>query len=129
MSTLLSSAGQHGEALRILEDAHTRMPYNGPIAHSLAYLLAASPDLERRRGQRALDLAQKVFQASKHYEHARTVAMAYAQLEQCDKAVEWMKKAIELAKSSKEADTVLAVLKRNLAYFETRRPCRTPAEQ
>lgn len=129
MSALLSSAGQHGEALRILEDSHTRMPYNGPIAHALAYLLAASPDLESRRGQRALDLAQKVFQASKHYEHARTVAMAYAQLEQCDKAVEWMKKAIELAKSSKQADTVLAVLQRNLAHFKTRRPCRPPAEQ
>jgi len=129
MSTLFSTTGRHGEALRVLEDAHTRMPYNGPIAHALAYLLAASPDLERRRGQRALDLAQKVFQASKHYEHARTVAMAYAQLEKCDKAVEWMETAIKLAKSTKEADTVLGVLKRNLAYFKTNRPCRPPAEQ
>ncbi len=129
MSGLFSAASQHGEALQVLEDAHTRMPHNGLIAHALAHLLAASPDLQRRQGQRALDLAMKVFQTSKHYDHARTVAMAYAQLEQCDKAVEWMKKTIELATGSKQPANVLAVLKRNLAHFKTHRPCRTPGKQ
>lgn len=129
MSTLFSSADQHGEAIRILEEAHTRMPHNQRVTHALAHLLAASPDLERRQGRRALDLATSVFQASKNHEYARTVAMAYAQLDRCDKAVEWMETAIELALNSKQASSVLDVLKRNLDHFKTRRPCRTPGGQ
>lgn len=129
MSSLFTASGQHGEALQVLEEAHSRMPHDGRIAHSLAYQLAASPDLEKRQGRRALDLAMKVFKAEKKYEYARIVAMAHAQLEQCDKAVEWMKKAIELATASKQTDTLVAVLKRNLAHFKTHRPCRPPAKQ
>lgn len=129
LSTSLSSLGQHGEALRVLEEAHSRMPYTGPIAHALAHLLAASPDLDRRQGDRALDLAMKVFRAAKNYEHARTVAIAYAELNKCKKAVEWIEKAIELAADSNQPSTVLEVLKRNLAHFKTQRPCRIPAKQ
>ncbi|MCK5055068.1 MAG: tetratricopeptide repeat protein [Candidatus Aminicenantes bacterium] len=129
ISKLFSLAGQHGEALHILEKAHTRMPHNDQIAHAFAHLLAASPDLKRRQGQRALDLAMKVFQTSKNHEHARTVAISYAQLDLCDKAVEWMETAIELASNSQQPGPVLEVLKRNLAHFKTQRPCRTPAKK
>jgi tetratricopeptide (TPR) repeat protein len=129
MSTSLSSIGQHAEALRVLEEAYSRMPHIGPIAHALAHLLAASPDLDKRQGDRALDLAMKVFKAVKNYEHARTVAIAYAELNKCSKAVEWMETAIELAANSNQPSTVLEVLKRNLVYFKTQRPCRIPAKQ
>lgn len=129
MSASLVSVGQHAEALRVLEDAYARMPHIGPIAHALAHLLAASPDLDKRQGDRALDLAMKVFKAVKNYEHARTVAIAYAELNKCSKAVEWIKKAIELAANSNQPSSVLEVLKRNLAHFKTQRPCRIPAKQ
>jgi tetratricopeptide (TPR) repeat protein len=129
MSSLLSQTGKHVEALKVLEDAHSRIPHDGPIAHALAHLLASSPVLGKRQGKRALELALKVYQAMKSFEHARTVAMAYAELNQCDKAVEWMEIAIKLAENSRQADSILEMLKRNLAYLKTNRPCRIPAKQ
>jgi tetratricopeptide (TPR) repeat protein len=129
LSSLLSRTGKHGEALKVLEDAHSRIPYDGPIAHALAHLLASSPILEKRQGKRALELALKVYRAMKNSEHARTVAIAYAELNQCDKAVEWMEIAVRLAENSRQPDSVLEMLKRNLAYLKTNRPCRVPAIQ
>ena len=61
----------------------------------------------------------KVFKAANYYDHARTVAMAYAQLEQCDKAVEWMERAIKLAEESKQGHILMETLKRNLAHLKT----------
>ena len=128
LSSALSSTGQHAEALKVLEDAHSRIPYDGPIAHTLARLLAISPELGQRQGKRALELALKVYQALEDIEHARTVALAYAELNQCDKAVEWMKKAIKLASKSPPGTAKLENLKSNLEYFKTNRPCRVPAQ-
>lgn len=128
LSVSLGSVGQHAEALRILEEGHSRLPHDGPIAHALAHLLAASPEINKRQGKRALELAAKVFKASNYYEHARTVALAYAELNQCDKAVKWLEKAIALAKASRQADSILNVLKRNLAHFKSKRPCRVPGK-
>jgi tetratricopeptide (TPR) repeat protein len=129
LSSALSSTGQHVEALKVLEEAHSRLPYDGPVTHALARLLATTPELGQRQGQRALELALKVYQALENIEHARTVAFAYAELNQCDKAVEWMEKAIELATKSSLGTTVLNNLKSNLEYFKTNRPCRVPALQ
>jgi tetratricopeptide (TPR) repeat protein len=121
--------GQYAEALRVLEEAHSRLPYDGPIAHALARLLATTPNLEQRQGKRALELALKVYRALEDFVHAKTVAMAYAQLDQCSKAVEWMEKAIELASKSSQDTAVLENLKNNLEYFKTHHPCRVPAQQ
>lgn len=129
LSSALSSTGQHGEALKVLEEAHSRMPYDGPIAHALARLWAISPELDQRQGQKALELALKVYQSLEDLEHARTVAFAYAELNQCDKAVEWMKKAIKLATKSNQGTKILENLKSNLEYFKTNRPCRVPVIQ
>lgn len=129
LSSTLSSTGQHGEALKVLEEAHSRRPYDGPITHALARLLATTPELGQRQGQRALELALKVYQALENIEHARTVAFAYAQLNQCDKAVEWMEKAMELAAKSSSSAAIVENLKRNLQYFKTNRPCRVPAQE
>lgn len=129
LSSSLCSLGQHAEALRVLEDAHSRIPYDGPIAHALARLWVTTPDLEKRQGQKALDLALKVYRALEDFVHAKTVAMAYAQLNKCSKAVEWMEKAIELASKSSQDAAVLKNLKSNLEYFKTQRPCRVPAQQ
>jgi len=131
LRSALSSTGQHKEVLKVLEEAHSQIPYEGLIAHALARMLATSPDLELRQGQKALDLAMKVYQALKTIEHARTVAFAYAELNRCDKAVEWMEKAIEIATQSPENTKNAAIvenLKSNLEYFKTKRPCRVPAQ-
>jgi len=129
LSSALRSVGRHAEALKILEEAHSRRPYDGPITHALARMLTTTPNLNQRQGQRALDLALKVYQALEDIEHARTVAFAYAELNQCDKAVAWMEKAIELASKSPNNAAIVENLKSNLEYFKTNRPCRAPAQQ
>ncbi len=129
ISYLLSLNGRHGEALRVLEEAHTRLPLNGLIAHALAHMLASSPDLSKRDGQRALNLANKVYKAMQNFEHARTVAMAYAELNLCDKAIEWQERAIDLAVQTQINKQSLKLLKRNLEHFKSQRPCRVPGER
>lgn len=126
VSSLLSVLGRRDEALNVLEDAHSKMPLDANITHALARLLVISPDLEKRRGQEGLELAQKAFNEVKHYEYARTVAMAYAELNQCDKAVEWMDRAIELASKPPQPEQIIELLKENRTFFKTQRPCRVP---
>ncbi len=117
---------RHDAALAELERAHQNIPFNGPIGHALARQLAMTPNLEKRNGKRALDLALKVYNASMTFEHARTVAMAYAQLEQCKKAAEWMERAIKLAKTAKQPKPVMDMLERNLNHFKRNNPCKVP---
>jgi tetratricopeptide (TPR) repeat protein len=129
LASVLRSVGRQAEALKVLEEAHSRIPYDGPIAHALARLLVTTPDLDQRQGQRALELALKVYQAFEDIEHARTVAFAYAELNQCDNAAAWLEKAIELASKSSGSAAIVENLKSNLEYFKTNRPCRVPAKQ
>ena len=126
MSTMLSQAGQHRDALIVLEEAHQRLPNHGPVAHALARQLASSPDLSLRDGKRAAELAERVYRAQPHWEHAKTVAMAYAEAGQCIKAVEWQERAVNLAAAMGESDQVLGLLNRNLLHFKNQRPCRVP---
>jgi tetratricopeptide (TPR) repeat protein len=126
MSALLFSAGQYGEAQQVLEEASVHLPHDRRIAHGLARLLAASPDQARRRGQRALDLALKLFDHSGNAEHARTVALSYAEVGQCPLAVAWIERAIRLATASPKNSSLLSTLERDLDYFKTHHPCRVP---
>ena len=127
LSSAFSTTGKHADALRILEEAHSRLPNDGAVINALARQLATTPDLEQRQGKRALELALKAFQTSENIEYARTVAFAYAELNQCDKAVEWMEKAIELASKSPYGAVIMENLKSNLEFFKSNRPCRVPA--
>ncbi|MCP5052738.1 MAG: tetratricopeptide repeat protein [bacterium] len=129
LNLLLTSGNRHAEALEVLEEAHSLVPHNTSITHALARQLAASPILSKRQGQRALELALNVFQVTPHFSYARTIAMAYAQLNQCEKAISWMERAITIASGSSQPASVLEKLKMNLDYFKTNRPCRIPANQ
>ncbi|MCP4151687.1 MAG: tetratricopeptide repeat protein [bacterium] len=126
ISILLSIKKKHKEALDVLIKAHTSLPSDGSIAHAYARLLATTPLPHKRNGQKALNLAMAVFKISSHYDHAQTIAFAYAELNQCNKAEEWMQKAINLATSATQPKTTMDDLKRNLAFLKSNRPCRVP---
>jgi tetratricopeptide (TPR) repeat protein len=87
---LLVRLGQFREARSVLEAGHRRMPTQGRIAEALAYLLAACPEHAIRDGRQALELSQKVYAASPTPRRARTVALAYAELDRCREAAEWL---------------------------------------
>ena len=93
---ILVARGDFRGTRELLEEAHRRMPRQGRTAYALARLLAASPDPALRDGERALDLALRVFNASPDSAHAETVAQALAESSRCDEAAEWQKRAIDL---------------------------------
>ena len=87
-------AGEWRQARSTLETGVMRIPTHLALRHSLAQVLAASNDPSARDGQRALELAQAVFDEQPSRPHAETLAMAYAESGAFDKAAEWQAKLI-----------------------------------
>jgi tetratricopeptide (TPR) repeat protein len=102
----LVDLGRYGEARRVLTDALDANPTSGLIAHALARLLAASPDLSLRDGARAVDLAQRVDTAAPSSLHAETLALALAEAGRCGEAADAQGRAI--AAAQKEGDQARA---------------------
>lgn len=86
--TALLLTGRYGEARQQLNEALRFMPRDSQLAHTLARLLAVAPDARVRDGQLAIDLAQRVHAARREAETAQTLAMAYAEAGQLDRALE-----------------------------------------
>ncbi|HEX8846702.1 MAG TPA: tetratricopeptide repeat protein [Pyrinomonadaceae bacterium] len=114
---------QYRQALSALEKGHAQFPRKGLTAVSLAYLLAASPQLDLRDGQRALTLAQTIYEATASVNHGALVAMALAELGRCDEAATWARRMADKAAGEGKADLVLK-LKAELNRYERERPCR-----
>jgi tetratricopeptide (TPR) repeat protein len=91
--------GRYAEARRRLEEDLKQMPTSGLLSHALARLLAACPDRSVRDGARALALAQAVWQAQPSAAHARTVALALAELGRCDEAARWGAETVKAGES------------------------------
>ncbi len=124
-SNLLAREGRYSKALSVLEQAHKRLPANGLIAHALARILAGVPGEELRDGSRALPLALKVFKAQPSGFHAETVAMAYAETDDCEQAAKWQQRAVE-AENGNKAGNRGAQLREMLSYYREQQPCRHP---
>lgn len=122
---LVRSEGRHKEARRHLEEALEAYPDDPVFTQALARLLAASPDDEVRDGRRALDLAQGLYNRFHSPENAETLAMAYAELGQFDKADALQRGAIALAAWSGDSDLAQR-LNGNLEVYRNGKPCRTP---
>jgi tetratricopeptide (TPR) repeat protein len=121
---LLVDAGRYREARSVLEAGHSRMPGQGRIAYALATLLAACPDATLRDGARALDLATRVYRALPTPRHARTVALALAELGRCGQAAEWEQKAIDTGPENGAQE--IAETRERLARYRAGPPCRPP---
>jgi tetratricopeptide (TPR) repeat protein len=124
---LLLQNKQYKQTRASLEQAHARFPQKGRSAALLAYLLAASPQLELRDGARALVLAKLVFESTGLVNHGIIVALALAELGRCDEAAEWQRRL--LAAAERERKTELAgKLKADLQRYEQGPSCRPQGE-
>lgn len=114
--------GNHGDAVSDYEAALENVPeddddYSG-VLNNLSWVLSTSPDDNVRNGQRALELALKACERTK-YEKAHilsTLAAAYAETGQFDKAKEWSTKAVE--RGREEGHDQLEQLKEELKSYE-----------
>ena len=123
---LLHSAKQYKQALDAIKKSHAQFPQKGRTVIVLAYLLATSPELELRDGAQALELAQRVFQATGTLQHAALVALALAEAGQCSEAAEVQRKTIEAAEQAGNTDLVNK-LKMNLKAYQ-QPSCRPAAD-
>jgi len=89
----------------------------------VAYLWAASPELELRSGARALELAQRVYSASSVAKHGALVALALAELGRCSEAAGWQRRMIGAAEREGNTD-LLGKLRSDLKLYENVQSCR-----
>src|SRR6185503_2494147 len=121
---LLYQKGELKQALDRLEKGHAQYPQRGRTVVMLAYLLAASPQLELRDGGRALELAQRVYNATNAAQHGALVALELAELGRCSEASEWQRRMI----AANQDSDLLVKLKAGLKLYEHAQSCRITSE-
>src|SRR6185436_1965769 len=102
---------------------HEQFPEKGRTSLTLAYLLVAFPQYEKRDGKRALQLGQAAYAATGTVNHGVLVAMALAELGRCDEAAALVKQLTVKAAEERKPD-LLEKLKVELDRYERVRPCR-----
>ena len=121
---LLQLQKQHQEALDALEKGHARYPQKARVTAMLITLLASSLQYELRDGERALKLAQSLYETTGSLDHGALVSLALAELDRCSDAADWQRKMIEIATKEQRQD-LLPTLKTDLQRYE-HAPCRPP---
>lgn len=128
--------GKHQEAIADFNRALELEGDNEGVLNNLAWVLATSPVDALRDGQRAIELATKASElAGGQTPHIlSTLAAAYAEVGNFEKAKEWATKAIELQQSAvdvatdpaekKRRETDLASLKKELENYQQNKPTR-----
>jgi tetratricopeptide (TPR) repeat protein len=122
LSVALAARERYRDAISLLEESHRTYPDRPSTETTLARLLAASPDLSLRNGQRAFDLATAVYGRAPLPVYGETVAMALAEQGRCEEAAEWMKKAIASADAARDAAETVRLKGESARYAA--RPCR-----
>ena len=113
--------GTFDEALYDCLQASIIDPKNANYVNEIAWLYATCPVEKYRHGQKAIEFATKACELNswKDAGNIDTLAAAYAEAGNFEKAVEWQTKAIELAEEGKQND-----FKARLERFKSAKPYR-----
>ncbi|MEM6794662.1 MAG: tetratricopeptide repeat protein [Acidobacteriota bacterium] len=122
-SDLHAARGSWSSAYELLARAHRAMPENGPVAHSLARLLAASGDGDVRNAELAVNLASRVAAAAATPLHLETLALALGEAGRCEQAAEAQRKAVSAAA---EQPALQERLREAVGRYTDGPPCRPP---
>jgi len=125
---LLYQRGQFKQALDAIDKSHTLFPQKGRTALVLTYLLVTSPATDLRNGNRALDLAERVYTATHALQHGALVALALSELGRCNEAAEWQRRLIASAEQNTTNATLLGRLRAGLKDYENKESCRPAAD-
>jgi len=115
------SISKQAEALADYEAAVKLHQESPNLLNNLAWLLATSPDDKLRDGKRAIELANKAGELTEFKEAyiLSTIAAAYAESGDMEKALEWSTKAVELS-----PDELKENIKKELASYQAGKPWR-----
>ena len=125
LGVLLQSRGKFAEAMAQFHKILELDPWHTAAQNNLAWLFATCPDASLRNGTKALALAQQAERVSggRTPEILDTLATAYAETGQFDKAVETAKRALHLP-ATQNNKTLDEAIQSRLKLYEAGRPFR-----
>jgi arylsulfatase A-like enzyme/tetratricopeptide (TPR) repeat protein len=128
-SRRLADARQFPQAIDLLTDVRKLIPRNLDVTNALARYFATCPDSRLRQGQVAVRLAKQTVAASGglNPDFLDTLAAAYAEVGDFDKAVETATQAHYAAGAGGRRDLEMEIAVR-VDLYRTNRPYREPAE-
>src|SRR5882672_8496328 len=115
--------GKRADARAVLEAALAGQPDNLAVANALARILATASEPSVRDGARALELARKVFEATRSPEVGQTYAMALAETGNFPEAAKLQRETLIAYERSKAA-VFRPALERNLERYQRNQPAR-----
>lgn len=124
----LLSIGKHAKAVEDYERALKLKDDDSGLLNNLAWVMATSPDDDVRNGKRAIDLATKACEVTDFQRPhiLSTLASAYAEAGDFDKAKEWSRKAVALGKE--QSNDQIDQLQKELESYEQGKPWRERQE-
>ena len=122
-ATSLLLLGRWVEARRRLEDGFKHNPRDGQLAHLLARVLASAPAAEARSGSMALELAMRVYDVQKKSAVGETVAMAFAELGEFERASAIQDAMVKTVEPSGN-QPLLDLMRERLAAYARQQPWR-----
>lgn len=123
-----TQAGKYDKALADYDDIIQADPQNALGYNNKAWLLAICPDAKHRDGKKAVELATKACEMTnwKNAGHLDTLAAAYAEAGDFEKAVKWQSEAVEDVELMRREG---AEMKERLELFKQKKPYRLPVEK
>jgi len=128
LSDLLGEQKRFAEELALLEARDDSCPPSVVLRNALAFLLASAPEASLRDGERALRMAEAVVEEThgKHPDYVDTLAAAYAEVGDFERAVAEQKRALALLEGKGLPPQIVASFERHLASLEAGEPIREP---
>ncbi len=120
--------GQRARSRELLEEGMAACPESPVLRNALAFSLATSPVADERDGARAVRLAEAVVEESEgqHPDYLDTLAAAYAEQGELERALETQRRALSLVEGRDLPPELVEPLRRHLATLESGEPIRTP---
>ena len=117
--------GQYDKAITDFTKAIEIHPWDTSAYNSLSWLLATCPTSRYRDGVEAVGLAQKAVELDNSFHNLDTLAAAYAEAGNFEKAIKAQERAISLLKINANTKE-LAEAKEHLGYYKAHKPWREP---